>query len=150
MTITVNSTCTTITIQSSALNASNISNVLKVRVNESEQIEVAVIPAAASIVFNAASIGVSSLAEGIYEFDLTSTLVDSSIVEDQGCAALVCVLKCQPSTIEMYLNEGDFDKVLALEGLKAASDCSTCGCQTMLNLYNAITNGTTTSTCGCG
>lgn len=149
MTLTVSSTCTNIVVDSDLFNITNISNSIAVKINGGTAITLTPSASASSYTITPELLNLTTLTEGVYDITLSVVLVDNSVATEQGCAPVICDLLCKNSTLSWYTNTNNMEKVLALEGLKVAANCETCGCSLMLGLYNTLTNDTTT-TCGCG
>lgn len=151
MILTLNGDCSQITLQSSSLNGSNISNTLTVSINEGTPINITIGSAITTFNFTASSIAETELKSGTYEFLLTSTLADTTVETDLGCTVLLCEYECDTDTLALYKDSNNIDKILALEGLKNFNGCTTCGCTLANTLFAAFTNTTTTdaSSCGC-
>lgn len=149
MTLTVNSTCTSILIESESFNPSNISNTISLIINGGTAIELTPSASATSYTITPTTLSETAFTEGVYEVNLSSVLTDSSVSEDRGCTAVVCTLKCAQDTLSLYSDKANITKVLALEGLLAANDCVTCSCDLMTTFYNIINNNESTCSCGC-
>jgi len=149
MTLTVNSDCTEILINSELFSITNSSNILSIKVNGGTALEVVLLSNITSYTLTPGDLDLTTFTEGVYDITLTSVLLDNSVATDQGCAYVLCDLLCQDSTLLWYSDKTQIEKVLALEGIKAAANCETCSCSLMLTLFNSLSNDTTTS-CGCG
>lgn len=149
MTLTVASECASILVESALFNITNESNSISVKINGGTAIVLTPTASATNYTITPELLDVETFSEGVYDITLTSVLLDSSIETDQGCAPIICDLLCQDTTLAWYADTANVDKVLALEGIKAAADCETCGCAIMLTLYNSLSNDSTPS-CGCG
>lgn len=149
MTLTVASECVSILIESDLFNITNESNSVSVKINGGTAVVLTPTASATSYTITPELLDVETLTEGVYDITLTSVLLDSSVQTDQGCVPILCDFLCQDSTLSWYKDTTNIDKVLALEGIKAATDCVTCGCSVMLTLYNSLSNDSTPS-CGCG
>lgn len=149
MTITVTSPCASMLVESSLFNITNTSNSISVKINGGTEIILTPADTAVNYTITPLLLEVDSFAQGVYDITLTSTLIDTTVAKDQRCVALLCDLLCENSTLALYENTDNIVKVLALEGIKAATDCETCGCDVMLALYNTLIDDTTT-TIGCG
>lgn len=148
MTITVNSDCSEIAFTSDLFNPANDSNTLYVSVNGADEVEVTIDANASTYTLVPDDLGVTEFAAGVYQLRLVSVAFDSTSSEEITCTALLCSLLCDSDTLSWYSGTENISKVLALEGLKVASNCVTCNCSIMQTLYNHITDGDTTS-CGC-
>lgn len=148
MTLTVDSTCSTIAITSDLFNPANISNTLYVSVNGATEVSVTITASAANFTLEPADLDLTEFAAGVYQLRLVSVAFDSVSYEETTCTALLCDLLCDVDTLSWYGDLNNFDKALALEGLKNASNCTACNCSIMQTLYNFISNDNTTS-CGC-
>lgn len=149
MTITVNSNCTSILVNSDNFNGNNISNSLSLIINGGTAVVLVPLSNATSYTITPASLDLDVFVEGVYQIELSSVLSDSSVVEDRGCTAVICALKCSESTLLLYKDPINIMKVLALEGLQAATDCVTCSCSLMTDFYNIIKDDESTCSCGC-
>lgn len=149
MTLTVSPTCTSIVVDSDLFNITNVSNSIAVKINGATAITLTPSASANTYTITPELLDLTAFTEGVYDITLTSVLVDNAVSSEQACAPILCDLYCQDTTLGWYLGTDNLDKVLALEGIKAAADCETCGCSIMLALYNSLTDGTTNS-CGCG
>ena len=148
MTITVNSACTSILVDSATFNAFNISNTIILVVNGGTEIELTPAANATSYTITPATLDLEEFVEGVYDIRLSAVLLDSSVSEDTGCTAVICSLKCDDTTLALYSDSSNIVKILALEGLQAATNCVTCSCDLMTTFYNIINNNESTSTCG--
>lgn len=149
MTLTVTSPCASILVESPLFNITNNSNSISVKINGASAIVLTPTDSATSYTITPELLGLETMPQGVFDITLESVLVDTSVVKDQRCVALLCDLLCDDNTLSLYEGTDNIVKVLALEGIKAATDCETCGCDIMLALYNTLIDDTTT-TIGCG
>lgn len=149
MTLTVNSDCTEILIASDLFSITNDSNVLSVKINGGSALEVELLSNITNYTLTPEDLDLTAFTEGVYDITLTSVLLNNSVATDQGCAYVLCTLLCDNTTLSWYKDSTNIEKVLALEGIKAAANCETCSCSLMLTLFNSLSNDPTT-TCGCG
>lgn len=148
MTLTVDISCSTIAITSTLFNPANISNNLYISVNGAEEVSISIPANASTFTLEPSDLDVEEFATGVYQLRLVSVAFDSVSYEETTCTALLCSLLCDIDTLSWYGDATKFDKALALEGLKNASNCTACNCSIMQTLYNFISDVNTTS-CGC-
>ena len=150
MTATLASDCTSIILNSDYLLIDNQSNVLTVTHNNTTVYT----PAIGSVtqitidtfVLSDYTDGSGPLPDGIYAFELVTTAENGDINTETVCVAVLCGIHCD--MVELYTDVNNAEKILAYEALKVAQGCTTCNCDTMLTLYNVITN-IVTNGCGC-
>ena len=150
MILTKSADCTSVLINSSNFNTNNRSNTLSVSVKGGTPKVLTLGASITNYVFNAASLGLTELVDGPYEFILSSVLLDFSKSSDLGCTVLLCSYECASDVLELYKNADNLEKVLAFEGLKNVTECETCGCDLANNLFNIFTNEPTTNANSCG
>lgn len=148
MTTTVNSQCSSIEINSELFAPANISNTLYVSVNGASETTITITANASSFTLEPSDLDVEQFAQGVYQLRLVSVAFNSVSTEEISCTSLLCDLLCDVDTLAWYSSKDTFDKALALEGLKNASNCSECNCTIMQTLYNFIIDDNNTS-CGC-
>ncbi len=149
MTLTIASQCASILVDSDLFNITNISNSIAVKINGAAAITLTPSASASNYTITPELLDLDTFTEGVYDITLSSVLIDSSTATDQGCAPIICDLLCKDSTLAWYADVSKIDKALALEGIKAAANCETCGCSIMLTLFNSLTDASA-PTCGCG
>lgn len=149
MTLTVTPECASILVESDLFNITNTSNSITVKINGGSAIILTPAATVGSYTITPELLDLTTFTEGVYDITLSSVLVDSTSSTDQGCAPIICDLLCQDTTLAWYGDTSNIAKVLALEGIKAAAGCETCGCSIMLALYNSLSDEPTPS-CGCG
>lgn len=150
MILTKSADCTSVLISSSNFNANNRANTLSVSVKGGAPTVLTLGASITNYVFNAASLGLTALIPGAYEFALSSVLLDFSKANDLGCAVLLCTFECDTDVLDLYKNIDNIDKVLAFEGLKNVAECETCGCDLANDLFDIFTNEPTTNVNSCG
>ena len=153
MTITVNSTCDEITIASSILIASNQEVTLIATHNCTTEYEFTYASTDIPIVLTSADFNsITTIADGVWGFELTIVNVSSSIITETKCTFVNCTSTC--AMLPLYKdvqNTESLIKVLSFEALLLASDCTDCSCTDMCELYNntGLNDDPNVGDCGC-
>lgn len=150
MNITLNSTCSQITVTSDILLTTNVANTLKVIYKGTEH--TVTVPTNIST-FNIlpTHVGMTgTFTDGVYTIFFRNTLLGGAVKEDRGCAVSLCSTKCSDDMILWYTSK-NLDKVLTYEALKVGQDCSSCNCTALEKLFNDLTqdDSDTCSSCCC-
>jgi len=148
MTATLSEDCTSITVDSANFAADNISVELTLTLNDTTEYTVEVDASNVDpVVVDAAALDIDELSEGVYYVELVITDASNEIITEGLCVASICSLHCD--MIELYDDVDNIEKILAYEALKISSDCVTCSCSVMQNLYNKVTDSEDDTNCNC-
>ena len=150
MNITVNNTCSQITVTSDILLITNTANTLKVTYKGVEH-NVTVPTNISTFTITPAHVGMTgTFTDGVYTIFFRNTLTGGAVKEDRGCAVALCTTKCSNDMQNWYMTK-DLDKVLTYEALKVGQDCTSCSCSTLEKLFNDLTqdDSDTCSSCCC-
>jgi len=148
MNITINNTCSQITVTSPILLNTNVANTLKVIYKGTEH--TVTVPINIST-FNIlpTHVGMTgTFTDGVYTIFFRNTLLGGAVKEDRGCAVSLCSTKCSDDMISWYTSK-NLDKVLTYEALKVGQDCVSCNCSTLETLFNDLQENDTNTCSNC-
>jgi len=152
MTLTVNSDCTSISILSDNLSATNQTVNLFWSKNCSTTTSKISISTAASVVQLAPEDldSADTFSDGVYYFKLVITQEDGTTVEESICRFVNCASSCLMLPVYKLTDSASILKQLAFEALLASTNCTSCTCADLCMFYT--NTGLTTianDDCGC-
>lgn len=151
MTATINSQCSSFTVDSTNLVSTNQSVQLIVTHNDcTTKTTLSISPAYTEITILPTDLGLTAFADGVYGFELCIVTQTAVVIKETACVFVDCSTTCAMLPIYSDLT-CDANKLAALSyyALRVSNNCTNCACSDLCALFSNITNASSDTSCGC-